>query len=77
LILNDSTWQYLTSKVNSLLLAKSQFQKVSRGTNKKLPTKNGEESRLVAGTDEISNFDLLKDLAEVVDFLDNSIYSTQ
>jgi len=41
---------YLTSKVNSLFLAKSQFQRVSEGSNKKHPTKNDEESSLVAGT---------------------------
>jgi hypothetical protein len=40
---------YLTSKVNSLFLAKSQFQRVSEGSIKKLPTKNDEESSLVAG----------------------------
>ena len=40
---------YLTSKVNSLFLAKSQFKRDSEGDNKKLPTENGEESCLVAG----------------------------
>ena len=40
---------YLTSNVNSLFLAKSQFQRDSEGTNKKLPIKSDEESSLVAG----------------------------
>jgi site-specific DNA recombinase len=40
---------YLTSKVNSLFLAKSQFKRTSGGTNKKLPIKSDEESSLVAG----------------------------
>jgi len=57
--------------VNSLFLAKSQFKRDSGGINKKLPTVSNGESSLVAGTDEISNFDLLKDLAEVVDFVED------
>jgi hypothetical protein len=40
---------YLTSKVNSLFLAKSQFKRTSEGINKKLPIKSDEESSLVAG----------------------------
>ena len=40
---------YLTSKVNSLFFAKSQFKRTSKGTNKKLPIKSDEESSLVAG----------------------------
>jgi hypothetical protein len=39
------------------------------GDNKKLPTKNGEESSLVDKVIEISNLEILKDLAEVVDSL--------
>lgn len=35
--------------------------------NKKLSTKSYEESSLVAGIDEISNFELPKDLAEEID----------
>jgi hypothetical protein len=41
--------KYLTSKVNSLFLAKSDFKRISGGTNKKLPIKSDEESSLVAG----------------------------
>ena len=40
---------YLTSKVNSLFLAKSQFIRDTEGINKKLPTVSDEESSLVAG----------------------------
>ena len=39
---------YLTSKVNSLFLAKSQFMRSSEGIKEKLPIKNDEESSLVA-----------------------------
>ena len=42
--------EYLTSKVNSLFLAKSEYKRVSEGGNKKLPIKSDdEESSLVAG----------------------------
>ena len=41
---------YLTSKVNSLFLAKSQIIRDSEGGNKKLPINSDEESSLVAGT---------------------------
>ncbi len=50
LVIDTTNRTYLTSKVNSLFLAKSQFKRVAGGENKKLPTKNGEESCLVAGT---------------------------
>ena len=60
---------YLTSNVNSLFLAKSEFMRTSGGINKKLPIKSDEESFVVAGINEISNFDLVKDLAEVIGFL--------
>ena len=41
---------YLTSKINSLFHAKSQFKRVSEGSKKRLPIKNDEESSFVAGT---------------------------
>ena len=47
---------YLTSKVNSLFLAKSQFQRDSEGANKKLPTVSDEESFVVAGVVLLSAF---------------------
>lgn len=40
---------YLSSKVNSLFLAKSEFQRGAEGGNLKLPIKSDEESSLVAG----------------------------
>ena len=40
---------------------------------KGLPVKNDEESCFVAGSGEISNFELVKDLAKVVDYLSNEI----
>ncbi|MBN2396426.1 MAG: recombinase family protein [Candidatus Atribacteria bacterium] len=49
IIIDTTNRTYLTSKVNSLFLAKSQFKRIAGGANKKLPTKNGEESYLVAG----------------------------
>ena len=55
--------------MNSLFLAKSEFMRTSGGINKKLPTVSDEESSLVAGIDEISNFELLIDIKEIVGFL--------
>ena len=55
--------------MNSLFLAKSQFQRDVGGTNKKLPINSVEESSLVAGIGEISNFKLLLDIKEIVGFL--------
>ena len=49
IVIDTKNRVYLTSKVNSLFLAKSQFQRDSEGGNKKLPIKNDEESCLVAG----------------------------
>jgi hypothetical protein len=49
IVVDTKNRTYLTSKVNSLFLAKSQFKGDSEGINKKLPTENGEESSLVAG----------------------------
>ena len=43
--------------------------RTSECINKKLPIKSDEESSLVAGIDEISNFELLKDIETVVDYL--------
>ena len=40
---------YLSLKVNSLFLEKSQFQRGTEGGNKKLPIKSDEESFVVAG----------------------------
>ena len=49
IVIDTKNRVYLTSKVNSLFLAKSQFQRDSEGGNKKLPTDSDEESSLVAG----------------------------
>ena len=38
---------YLTSNVNSLFLAKSQFMRSSEGMKEKLPIKNDEESSIL------------------------------
>jgi len=57
---------YLTSKVNSLFLLKSRFSSSCEGINKKLPTKNGEESYLVDKRFEISNLDLIKEMVNMV-----------
>ena len=64
--------KYLTSKMNSLFLAKSQFMRTSGGINKKLPIKSDEESSLVDKVIEISNLDLVRDLIEINDFLSRS-----
>jgi hypothetical protein len=50
IVVDTKNRTYLSSKVNSLFLAKSQFKRTSGGTNKKLPIKSDEESSLVAGT---------------------------
>ena len=49
IIIDTKNREYLTSKVNSLFLAKSEFKRVSGGTNKKLLIKSDEESFVVAG----------------------------
>jgi hypothetical protein len=49
IVIDTKNRTYLTSQVNSLFLAKSQFQRGTEGGNKKLPTINDEESSLVAG----------------------------
>ena len=69
IVVDTKNRTYLTSKVNSLFLAKSEFKRVSEGGNKKLPINSDEESSLVAGAGEISNFDLFRDFAKVVDYL--------
>ena len=43
--------------------------RTSGGINRKLPIKSDEESILVAGVDEISNFNFMKDLADVIEYL--------
>ena len=49
IVVDTKNRRYLTSKVNSLFLLKSRFIGDYEGVNKKLPTKNDEESYLVAG----------------------------
>ena len=49
IVVDTTNRTYLTSKVNSLFFAKSQFKRTSEGVNKKLPIKSDEESSLVAG----------------------------
>ena len=49
IVVDTKNRTYLTSKVNSLFLAKSRFKRDSRGTNKKLPIISDEESFEVAG----------------------------
>ena len=48
IVVDTTNRTYLTSKVNSLFFAKSQFIRSSEGINEKLPIKNDEESSLVA-----------------------------
>jgi len=54
---------------NGLFSKKRLFIRDTEGGKKEKPTENGGLSYLVAGTGEISNFDLLKDLEEVIKFL--------
>ena len=61
IVVHTKNRRYLTSKVNSLFLLKSRFVGGYEGINKKLPTKNGEESYLVDKRFEISNLDLMRD----------------
>ena len=59
IVINTKKRRYLTLKVNSLFLAKSQFIRTSGGANKKLPIKSDEESSLVAGARfELTTFGL-------------------
>jgi len=69
IVVDTANRTYLTSKVNSLFLAKSQFMRTSGGINKKLPIKSDEESLVVDYVIEISNLELAMDLKIVVDFL--------
>ena len=48
IVVDTTSRTYLTKKVNSLFLAKSQFMKTSGDRKEKLPIKNDEESPLVA-----------------------------
>ncbi len=48
IVVDTTSRTYLTKKVNSLFLAKSQFMKTSGDRKEKLPIKNDEESSLVA-----------------------------
>jgi hypothetical protein len=61
--------QYLTSKGNTLFSVKRPFSNENKVMKKGLPINSDEESYLVAAIGEISNFDLVKDLAEVVEYL--------
>lgn len=49
IVVDTTNRTYLTSKVNSLFFAKSQFKRTSEGVNKKLPIKSNGESSLVVG----------------------------
>ena len=49
IVIDTKNREYLTSKVNSLFLAKSRYMVSSEGINKKLPIKSDEGSSLVAG----------------------------
>ena len=74
IVVDTTKRRYLTSKVNSLFLAKSQFIRTSEGGNKKIPTVSDGESSLVDYRFEISN--LLKDIGEIIrrtDILSDSI----
>ena len=48
IVVDTTNRTYLTSNVNSLFLAKSQFMRSSEGIKEKLPIKNDEESSIVA-----------------------------
>jgi site-specific DNA recombinase len=48
IVIDTTNRTYLTSEVNSLFLAKSQFMRSSEGIKEKLPIKNDEKSSLVA-----------------------------
>jgi hypothetical protein len=48
IVVDTTNRTYLTSNVNSLFLAKSQFMRGSEGIKEKLPIKNDEESSIVA-----------------------------
>ena len=66
-IVVDTTYRtYLTSNVNSLFLAKSQFMRSSEGIKEKLPIKNDEESSIVDKRFELSNYNLIKDMEKII-----------
>lgn len=57
--------RYINSNVNNSYLRKSQHKRDTGVTNKKLPTKNGEESSLVDKVIEISNLELMRDILAI------------
>ena len=57
--------QYLTSKVNVLFVLRGLFSNNKKSIKKGLPINSDEESFVVAGVVELSNLDLLKDIAEI------------
>lgn len=61
--------QNLTPKVNAFFAVKRSFPNDKKNIKKGLLAIFGEESFLVDYTIQISNLDLVKDLAEVVHFL--------
>ena len=75
-VVDTNNRTYLTSKENSLFLAKSLFKRDSEGINKKLPIKSDEESSLVAGTGEISNLELVSAVAKAIDLFELTICYT-
>jgi hypothetical protein len=74
IVVDTNNRSYLTSKVNSLFLTSSRFKRVSEGINKKLTTKNSEESSSgnkriePLARSQILNLVLVMDLTEIIDF---------
>jgi len=59
--------------MNGLFSEKQAFIRLSEGIKKGIPIKNDEDSDLVAGHSKISNFELIRDSAKVVAFIESTI----
>ena len=70
--INHVKRQYLTSSINQLFCLTSRISMDSKGYKKEIPTKNDEDYRVVAGMVQLSNFELIKDIAKIVDFIEDS-----
>ena len=68
LVIDTEKRQYITSKVNAQFAVKRSFSNEKKDIKKGLITIFGGESYLVAGTCEISNLELLRDIEHVIHF---------
>jgi hypothetical protein len=54
------------------VFCKSRYYKGYGRAEKEIPIKNDEDSHLVAGSIQLSNFDLIKDIVKIVDLIEET-----